>query len=299
MFLPHSTAAIRSASAVVLALVAVLWLDNLAALVMFTVPMFGRLPIVTPAWIYPALLTLAGVMLGPPTVALLIGRRRLLRPAAATAVALAAGAGTLAWAWMAPAYTMERPLRREARYVHDAATGRAFLEVASLEPGLDTGTGTPSGWAAVSDSPPVSLPLPSLSFPFVSRGPADPSPAPASASLTFDEATTTMTIRIAPGEPALDATIVLPDGVRPIASSLPGLVRRGRWMARVAGLPPEGVAWTATLPAGKRADGLKVVIVRHGLPGAAAGAVPAWLASDRSAWATWSMWVVDPAGPLR
>ncbi|HEX2443795.1 MAG TPA: M28 family peptidase [Vicinamibacterales bacterium] len=299
MFLPHSTAAIRSASAVVLAIVAVLWLDNLAALVMFTVPMFGRLPIVTPAWIYPTLLTLAGVMLGPPMVAIVIGRRRLLRPAGATAVALAAGAGTLAWAWMAPAYTAERPLRREARYVHDAASGRASLEVASLEPELDIGTGAPSGWAAVSDPPPASLPLPSLSFPFVYRGPADPNPAPASASLTFDEATMTMTLRITPSEPALDVTIVMPDGVRPIASNLPGLVRRGRWMARWAGLPAEGIAWTATLPAGRRAGGLKVVIVRHGLPGAAGGAVPAWLTSDRSVWKTWSVWIVDPAGLLR
>jgi hypothetical protein len=200
---------------------------------------------------------------------------------------------------MAPAYTVERPLRREARYVHDAERGRAFLEVASLEPGLDGGTGTPSGWAAATDAAPVSLPLPRLSFPFVYRGPAEASTAPANATLTFDAGTATITVQITPDEPALDATIVMPDGVRPTASNLPGLVRRGRWMARVAGLPPEGVAWTATLPAGRRADGLKVVIVRHGLPGAAAGAVPAWLASDRSVWATWSMWVVDPAGLLR
>jgi Peptidase family M28 len=299
MFLPHSTAAIRSASAVVLVIVAALWLDNLAALVMFTVPMFGRQPIITPAWIYPALLTVAGVMFGPPAVAMLIGRRRLLRPAAATAVALAAGAGTLAWAWMAPAYTVERPLRSEARYVHDAASGRAFLEVASLEPGLDIGTGAPSGWAAVSDPPPASLPLPSLSFPFVFRGPADPSPAPASVSLTFEAATARTTLRVTPDEPGLEAAIVMPDGVRPTDSNLPGIVRRGRWMVRFAGLPAEGFAWTARLPDGRRAGGLKVVIVRHGLPGAAAGAVPAWLTADRSVWETSSMWIVDPAALLR
>jgi hypothetical protein len=299
MFLPSSSAAIRLASAVVLAVVAVLWLDNLGALVMFIVPMFGRLPIITPAWIYPALLTIAGVMLGPPTVALVIGRRRMLRPAAATAVALAAGACTLAWAWMAPAYTVERPLRREARYVHDAASGRAFLEVASLEPGLDGGTGTPSGWAAAGDAPPVSLPLRRLSFPFVYRGPAEASAAPANATLTFDEAAATITLRITPGEPGLEAAIVMPDGVRPIAASIPGIVRRGRWVARFAGLPAEGIAVTARLPAGARANGLKVAIVRPGLPGAAAGAVPAWLASDRSVWETSSTWIVDPAGLLR
>jgi hypothetical protein len=103
-----------------------------------------------------------------------------------------------------------------------------------------------------------------------------------------------------PGEPGLEAAIVMPDGLRPSAASLPGLVgRRGRWVARFAGLPAEGIIFTAGLPKGQRGDGLKVVIVRQGLPGAAGGAVPAWLASERSVWGTWSMWIVDPAGLLR
>ena len=58
-------------------------------------------------------------------------------------MALLAIAATLAWAWMAPAYTEERPLRRTARYVYerrDTPADTAFWEVAELEPGLDIGT---------------------------------------------------------------------------------------------------------------------------------------------------------------
>ena len=174
----RSVAAMRAASVVVFVVVALLWLDNLVALIWFMVAVLGRLPVVTPVWIYPAILTLGAIVLAPPAIAALVRQRRLLHPAVGTSAALLAIACAFAWAWMAPAYTEDRPLRRTARYVYEASGGSpadtAFWEVGGIEPGLDLGGGAPSGWTVAREQARTTVPLPPLAYPFVFRRTLDP-----------------------------------------------------------------------------------------------------------------------------
>ena len=100
--------------------------------------MLGRLPIVTPLWVLPAFVAFVGVMIAPPAAAALIGLVEGRRGHGAMGAALlAAFAVTLALAYMAPAYTADRPARRSVVYVDDTLTGQAWWEVGGNEPGLD------------------------------------------------------------------------------------------------------------------------------------------------------------------
>ena len=119
----------------VLAVAATLWLRDTAEVLRFLVALFGRLPVVTPAYVYAAVMTTAGVMIVPPFVAAAATTNRLLRPSLVTAVCLlflAVGAGA---AYVAPAYTREQPLRRYVRALQDGDGATATWEVASVEPG--------------------------------------------------------------------------------------------------------------------------------------------------------------------
>jgi hypothetical protein len=284
----------RAASVVVFVVVALLWLDNLVALTWFMVAVLGRLPVVTPVWIYPAILTLGAIVLAPPAIAALVRQRRLLHPAVGTSAALLAIACAFAWAWMAPAYTEERPLRRTARYVCEVPGGgapadTAFWEIGGVEPGLDLGNGAPSGWTAAREQARTSVPLPPLAHPFVFRRTLDPGeprePPPAEVTRGVGPAGA-VTLRVLPYEPGLFAVFVLPD--RPVRASLPGTYRRGRWAARYDAIPREGIEFTATLKAGDRADAARVVLLRTG------GRLPFWLAPDRTAWETTAVWILAP-----
>jgi hypothetical protein len=291
----RSVAAMRAASVVVFVVVALLWLDNLVALTWFMVAVLGRLPVITPVWIYPAILTLGAIVLAPPAIAALVRQRRLLHPAVGTSAALLAIACAFAWAWMAPAYTEERPLRRTARYVYEVPGGgtpadTAFWEIGGVEPGLDLGNGAPSGWTAASEQARTSVPLPPLADPFVFRRTLDPGeprePPPAEVTRGVGPAGA-VTLRVLPYEPGLVAVFVLPD--RPVRASLPGTYRRGRWAARYDAIPTEGMEFTATLKAGDRAEAARVVLLRTG-----GGWLPSWLAPDRTAWETTAVWIVAP-----
>ncbi len=105
-----SAVAVRVASALVLLVAAALWLLPTTSLLHFIVAMFGRLPIVTPVFVYAALLTAAGVMLVPPLVATITKTRAFLRPSLETSIGLFAIAITAGLAYVAPAYTHEEPL---------------------------------------------------------------------------------------------------------------------------------------------------------------------------------------------
>ena len=154
-FLPlHSIAVVRLASGVVLVVAAALWLQPTTSLLYFIVATLGRLPIVSPSFVYAAVLTGAGLMIVPPLVATVTPTRPLLRPAIGTGAGLFAIAVTAGLAYMAPAYTNEEPLRRVARAFQDG-DGAALWEVGSVEPGLDLGEGAPPGWRPARDSPPT------------------------------------------------------------------------------------------------------------------------------------------------
>ena len=115
-FVPVSnSAAVRAASAVVFIITAALWLRPTIDLLHFIVAIFGRLPIVTPVFVYAAVMAAAGLMLVPPLVATITKVRPFVRPSLETALCLFAVAGTAGFAYVAPGYTHEEPLRRVAR----------------------------------------------------------------------------------------------------------------------------------------------------------------------------------------
>ncbi|HEX6945359.1 MAG TPA: M28 family peptidase, partial [Casimicrobiaceae bacterium] len=87
---PASGAGIRAASVLVLAVTATLWLRETVELFRFAVAVFGRLPIVTPAFAYGALLAAAGLMIVPPLVAAIGASRPVLRPSVLTVACLLA-----------------------------------------------------------------------------------------------------------------------------------------------------------------------------------------------------------------
>ena len=93
---------------------------------------------------------------------------------------------------------------------------------------------------------------------------------------------------------------MLPPGIVPARSNLPGVLRSGRWTASFVAPPPEGIAWQASF-AGTTATqlaGLRVAVTTSGVPGGAGWQrLPPWLPQDRMVWTVWATWVLDPAVP--
>ena len=224
--LPVSSAvAVRVASVVVFLIAATLWLPNTVDLLRFVVAIFGRLPVVTPVFIYAAVMTVAGVMLVPPLVAAIARTKPLRFPKLATAACLLAVAATGKFAHMAPAYTNEEPLRRAARAVQEG-DGPAIWDVGSVEPGVDLGEGAPSSWMPAASAPTASVPVRPLPHPFVFRS-AGPSlgPAPitiAALSVEPVEAGIELAVTVIPRHPGLAVSFVFPDGLAPARSNLRG-----------------------------------------------------------------------------
>src|SRR5688572_28836856 len=111
----RSEPAVRVASVLILMPTAVMWLLDSIDLMRFVVAVFGRLPVITPVFVYAAIMAIAGIMLLPPFIAAAAATRPLLRPSLMTAVLLLAISAAGAWAYAAPAYTYEQPLRRYVR----------------------------------------------------------------------------------------------------------------------------------------------------------------------------------------
>ena len=249
--LPLSNAvAVRAASVVVFLITATLWLPNTVDLLRFIVAIFGRLPIVTPVFVYAAVMAAAGLMLVPPLVAALARTAPLRFPKLATAACLFAVAATGKFAHMAPAYTNEEPLRRVARAVQEG-DGPAIWDVGSVEPGVDLGEGAPSGWMPAAAAPTASVPFGRLPHPFVFRS-TGPSlgPAPITiAALTVEpvEAGIELAVTVMPRSPGLAVSFVLPDGLEPARSNLRGAhVRLGRWTATYLAPTPDGLVFRAS-----------------------------------------------------
>jgi hypothetical protein len=294
-----SAVAVRVASALVLLVAAALWLLPTEALLHFTVAIFGRLPVVTPVFVYAALLTAAGVMLVPPLVATITKTRAFVRPSLETSIGLFAIAITAGLAYAAPAYTHEEPLRRAARAVQEG-DGPAVWDVGSVEPGVDLGEAAPPGWLPAATAPAATVPFRRLPHPFVFRAPG-PSlgPAPITiASLTVDpvEAGSELVVTVMPRVPGLAVAFVLPEGLEPARSNLPGIVRLGRWTATYRAPTREGLVFRASfsrIDAGRLRD-LRVIATAAG-PGDGSGwQPPAWLPDARTAWTAEASWIVAP-----
>ena len=292
----------RAVSVVVLAVAGTLWLLDTIELLRFIVALFGRLPLITPFWIFGALMLACGAMVVPPFIATTAALQRLRRPSLVTAALLVVVAITIGFAYFAPAYTQAQPQRRLARAIVEPNATTATYEIASHEPGIDLEAAAPQGWYRATDAPPASVPLGRYQHPFVFRATA-PSPGPPPGSITeFSLKTlaagTELTMTIVPSAPGLNAVFVLPEGVVPSRSSLPGLVTRGRWRAVFVGVPPEGATWRAAFRSGveSKLPQARGLLLSSRFPGGAGWqSLPAWLPQEHTVWDMDVTWILEPS----
>lgn len=299
-------AVVRSLSVVVLAISGTLWLRNTIDLLFFAVALLGRLPLITPVYAYAALMLGAATMIVPPFVAAAAATRPILRPSLVTAALLAATVVAGIYAYRAPAYTANNPQRRFARVIVDRSASNALYEVAGQEPGLDLAPGAPGGWTRVSDGPPGVIPFGRLNEPFVFRTSA-PSPGPAPAAMTAFAVTpvqggSELSMTVVPKEPGLTVVFVLPEGVRPARTNLPGAMVSGRWRAIFVAPPAEGVTWRAAFPSGldaKLANAQAAVTSARFPGGSGWQSLPAWLPQEHAVWELRARWVLErPIAPV-
>lgn len=296
-----NVAAIRAISVVVLAVAGTLWLRDAAELLRFLVALFGRLPLITPVWVYAAVMLACGAMVVPPFIAAVAATRPIVRPSLVSAALLVVVVITTGFAYAAPAYTYAQPQRRSARVLIEPAAATAIYEVASQEPGLDLDPSAPGGWYRATDQPKTSVPTGRYALPFVFRTTA-PSPGPAPASVTafvLKPVTggTDFTMTVVPQTPGLAVVFALPDGVRPVRSNLPGRVVRGRWWATYVGVPPEGVTLRAAFRTGvesKLPSTLAIVSSSRFPGGNGWQSLPSWLPQEHVVWDLDVAWIIAP-----
>ena len=220
---------LRAASGLVLVVTTLLFLGDGLMLYEFLVAVLGRLPIVTPVWVLPGYIAFVGVMIAPPAAAALIGLIEGRRGHGSMGGALLpAFAVTLALAYMAPAYTADRPARRSVVYVHDMLTGQAWWEVAGNEPGLDLTHSVDPGDAMAAGRPRHTDPgvgdggrrLRCLPVP----APGETTPPPARVVARFVPAADSpgqvdYEVAVTPQRDGLGATLHLPTGIVPVRAT--------------------------------------------------------------------------------
>ena len=307
--------AVRMASSIIFLVAAALWLTDGHDVLRFVVAVFGRLPVITPEFVYAAIIVVVATMLMPPLVGTIAARRPLLRPKLMTAVFLLAVSGAAAWAYVAPGYTYEQPLRRYVRAVQLPSSDTAIWEVASIEPGLDLADNAPGGWTS-GGPPPEDVPWGLLPHPFVFRNPRGPALGAAPVEIAGYvvrplPAGIEMQLTVLPKARAVDATFLLPAGLTPARANLPGFVRRGRWMTTFVALPAEGVTLRASFPSSVDEATLRrteVIASTDRFPnGSGWQQLPDWLPQERTVWAATAAWVlrlsdwagIAPVPPLR
>ncbi len=305
----------------VLAVAGTLWLPSAAALLRLTVAEFGGLPLVTPLFVYPALLFVCGLFVVPPLLVLAAalrtaeagdapsadavarrskqrfsGARRRIRPTTALAEAVVLACG---WCWFTPAYTHDRPLRQHVRYVNDLAAGQSYWETAANEPAavLTADPAVVGGWRPASAAD-LGTPIDRLRSPFVYRarsGITEPPPLAVSGSLNCGPAECEAGIVAVPTRGGTVAMFELPRGVAAIETSLPIAAEKGRVRAIYAAVPASGVNFRARIT---RADAeavrsaTRVVAVTMGVPGGSWPALPGWLPQEHAVWQARSYFVI-------
>jgi len=293
----HASIAIRIVSILVLAITASIWLRSTIDLVIYANALLGRIPGVAPVWAFAAVLSMAGLFLVPPFVgAVSAGAARLGRPQIFTLFVIVALAVTGLGAYFGDAYTDRHPLRRHARFVQDAGRMTAMWEIGSNEPGLDLDVSSGLQWQPDSGTAPRSVPIAPLRHPFrfTASAPAVPTPASVSASMTPIDTAIELTITVKSQDPSAYVTLLLPPGIKPVRSNLPGTMSNtnNRWRSTFVAPPADGLAWRVLLPADAAARlGETGVLVQT------ASDRPAWLPRERSAWSVRSIYVI-PLGPM-
>ena len=153
--------------------------------------------------------------------------------------------------------------------------------------------------------PSASVPWGALTHPFVFRADGPPlGPAPVDiAGFTVQpvEGGSELSFTVIPRVPGLAIAFVLPPGVTPARSSLPGVQRLGRWTATYIAPPREGVAWRASFrnTAPERLRDVRLAVTDFGFPGGVGWQrLPAWLPQDHTVWTATATWVVAPPAGL-
>lgn len=284
--------AIRAASAGVLIVVGSLWISPLFDLMGFVTPMLSRLPVVAPTLLFPGLLAAGAAMLAPPLLAAgMTWRGGRVVPAADLLVTLLT-VGSLVWAYMAPAYTGERPERRSVRFVQESGDVRAYWEVGGLEADARVVRGgSRLDWEPVNGPPPVRSRVPAMNRPFVVRwsGPAIGVP-PGTVTAALDRRSDGLDLRVEvqPLQSDLVVELRLPAGGVPRTASLPGTATRaGGWVATYVAPDPEGLSLTAEF-APDQADAIaagSVLLRTRRVPGGVGWQqLPGWLPRERTVW---------------
>lgn len=280
-------AVVIGGAAVAAVVAAVLWVRDLVLLVQFLVPLLGGLPLVTPIWVLPALVVAGALVIAPPVVGLVLAAG-LRRPRYLTRVLLVATGFSIAWAYDAPAYTPERPLRMTMVSVSGEAGGTVRLVTAN-EPVPPLGRGADA--LTPSPIPPARFARYVAGAPFVAI--ATPQPARPPLPVRCEVAGDVATIAVAGAADVERVRLELPEGVAPVAADPEGIEIGGRWRATLVGDLAAGATFRLTLPADAgRACAGRLLVQRRV---AAATALPA--AATLPA-ATWQARLVDVL-PLR
>jgi hypothetical protein len=295
---------VRMASIAILAIAGTLWLRNTVDLLRFATAVFGRLPVIMPPYVFAAIITVGGLMVGPPMIAVVWRMTPIRRPTIVSALILIAIAIAIAAAAMAPAYTYERPLRRQVRALQEPGGGQSIWEIASVEPGIDLAPNAPIGWTLQKDAAPASIPWGRFNHPFVFRARAEPlgaAPAAVTAfTITPGQGIVDASVSVVPRHGALVVSFVLPAGIVPARSNFPGALRLGQWVATFVAPPPEGIAWRATFNAAATAGirDARVVVSDSGFPaGTGWQRLPSWLPQEHAVWSATATWVLLPPIP--
>jgi hypothetical protein len=290
---------------------ATLWIRDTLELLRFIVAVLGRLPLVTPPFVFAALLTVSGVMVAPPLIAAAAADRRLTRPALLTTVCLLALAVSVPLAYAAPAYTFQQPLRRQVRVLQEPGSPVSLWQIASVEPGVDLGAGAPGIWSPGAPEAPTRVPWGTLREPFVfgASAPAIGAPPATLTAVSVQDVPggIELGLTVVPRDTGLSISITLPPGAVPARSSLPGVVRSTRWTAIYVALPLDGIAFRASF-SGVTAERLRqtqVTVTSARIPGGSGWQqLPWWLPQDRAVWTARATWLLpppplEPAPPLR
>ncbi len=256
---PGRTTWMRAASVLVLVVTTLLFLRDGLMLFEFLVALLGRLPIVTPLWVLPGYVAFVGAMIAPPAAAALIGLVEGRRGHGSMGgVLLAAFAITLALAYMAPAYTADRPARRSVVYVDDTLTGQAWWEVGGNEPGLDLAHGGDQAarWRQVDRGTriPASVTVGSASGAFRFRRAGEATPAPARVVARIVPAADSpgqidYEVAVTPQRDGLGATLHLPAAIVPVRATPVGAQCLATWCATYLAIPAEGMTFKVRVPA--------------------------------------------------
>jgi hypothetical protein len=303
---PGRTTWMRAASVVVLAVTTLLFLSDGLTLFEFLVAVLGRLPIVTPLWVLPGFVTFVGLMIAPPAAASLIGLVEGRRGHGSMGGGLlAAFAITLALAYMAPAYTADRPARRSVVYVADMLTGQAWWEVGGNEPGVDLAQGAPQAtqWHQVDRAAriPASVTVGSAAGAFRFRRAGEASPVPARVMARIVPAADSpgqidYEVAVTPLRAGVGATLHLPAAIVPVRATPVGVQCPLTWCSTFLAVPAEGITFKVRVPAAAAPSlaSAAVTIGTSALPGSDGRRLPAWLPHERTDWTTYAQWVVRP-----